>query len=153
VEPLKDQKVREGQAVAFRCKITGKPAPTVKWQKGDKIIKPSKYFQMVKDGDNYTLKISEAFPEDEGVYKCVSTNPAGTVTTQANLKVLAPETQEVAPSLTPMKDVIVPEGSPAQFKTTVAGKPKPTVQWLREGFLIPDSPDFQVNFIVYFLVD
>jgi titin len=153
VEPLKDQKVREGQAVAFRCKITGKPAPTVKWQKGDKIIKPSKYFQMVKDGDNYTLKISEAFPEDEGVYKCVATNPAGTVTTQANLKVLAPETQEVAPSLTPMKDVIVPEGSPAQFKTTVAGKPKPTVQWLREGFLIPDSPDFQVNFIVYFLVD
>lgn len=143
-EPLKDQKVREGQAVAFRCKITGKPTPTVQWKKADKIIKPSKYFQMVKDTDTYTLKISEAFPEDEGVYRCVAANPAGTVTTQATLKVLAPDSQDIAPSLTPMKDAVVPEGSPAQFKTTIAGKPKPTIQWLREGFLIPDSPDFQV---------
>lgn len=145
VEPLKDQTIREGQAVAFRCKISGKPAPTVKWQKGDKVIKPSKYFQMTKDGDYYTLRISEAFPEDEGVYKCLAENPAGKTSAQSKLKVLAPESQDVAPSLTPMKDVIVPEGSPAQFKTTISGKPKPTIQWLREGFLIPESPDFQVN--------
>lgn len=145
VEPLKDQTIREGQAVAFRCKIAAKPVPTVKWLKGDKIIKPSRYFQMNKDGDFYTLRISEAFPEDEGLYKCVAENPVGNVTAQAKLKVLAPESQEVAPSLTPMKDVIVPEGSPAQFKTTVSGKPKPTIQWLREGFLIPESPDFQVS--------
>lgn len=146
VEPLRDQNVKEGQSVAFKCKITAKPVPQVKWQKGDKVIKPSKYFQMVKEGDYFILKISEAFPEDEGVYKCVATNPVGTIATQANLKVLVPESQDIAPSLTPMKDVIVPEGSPAQFKTTVAGKPKPTVQWLREGFLIPESPDFQVCF-------
>lgn len=148
VEPLKDQTIREGQAVAFKCKIAAKPIPQIKWQKGDKIIKPSKYFQMQKDGELYTLKISEAFPEDEGVYKCVATNPAGTVTVQANLKVSAPDTQDILPSLTPMKDVIVQEGSPAQFKTTVSGKPKSTIQWLREGFLIPESPDFQVNILI-----
>lgn len=152
IEPLKDQTIREGQPVNFRCKITGKPMPTIKWQKGDKVIKPSKYFQMVKEGDYYNLKISEAFPEDEGVYKCVATNPAGTVTVQANLRVLAPEAQDVLPSLTPMKDVIVTEGSPAQFKTTVSGKPKPTIQWLREGFLIPESPDFQVSIINVFII-
>lgn len=145
IEPLKDQTIREGQAVAFRCKITGKPVPQIKWQKGDKVIKPSKYFQMVKEGDFCTLKISEAFPEDEGVYKCIASNPAGTITLQANLRVLAPDSQDVLPALTPMKDVIVPEGTPAQFKTTVSGKPKPTIQWLRDGFLIPESPDFQVN--------
>lgn len=150
VEPLKDQTIREGQSVAFRCKISAKPAPQIKWQKGEKVIKPSKYFQMVKDVDLYTLKISEAFPEDEGVYKCVASNPAGTVTSQANLRVLAPDSQDVLPSLTPMKDIIIPEGTPAQFKTTVSGKPKPTIQWLREGFLIPESPDFQVR--IYQLV-
>lgn len=144
MEPLKDQTIKEGQAVAFKCKISAKPSPTIKWQKGDKVIKPSKYFQMVKEGDYCILKISEAFPEDEGLYKCVATNPAGTVTTQANLKVVLPEIQEVSPSLTPMKDVTVSEGSPAQFKTKVSGKPKPTIQWLRDGFLIPESPDFQV---------
>ncbi|KAK9882445.1 hypothetical protein WA026_021476 [Henosepilachna vigintioctopunctata] len=144
LEPLKDQTIREGQSAAFRCKISGKPLPTIKWQKGDKDIKPSKYFQMMKEGDICILKISEAFPEDEGSYTCLATNPAGTVKTQANLKVLAPETQEVPPSLTPMKDVIVSEGSPAQFKSKVSGKPKPTIQWLRDGFLIPASPDFQM---------
>lgn len=144
VEPLRDQTIREGQAVAFRCKITGKPTPTAKWLKTDKVIKPSRYFQMSKEGDFCTLRISEAFPEDEGLYKCVAENPAGSVTAQAKLRVLAPDTQEVPPALTPMKDAIVPEGSPAQFKTTISGKPKPTIQWLREGFLIPESPDFKM---------
>lgn len=143
-EPLQGQVIREGQAVTFKCKIPAKPAPQVQWFKGDKIIKPSKYFQMLKDNDTYTLKITEAFPEDEGVYKCVASNPAGSCTTSGNLKVLAPEAQEALPSLSPMKDVTVPEGSPAQFRTQVSAKPRPTVQWFREGFLIPESPDFQV---------
>lgn len=52
------------------------------------VIKPSKYFQMHKEGDRCTLRISEAFPEDEGVYKCIAKNPAGEVTTSANLRVL-----------------------------------------------------------------
>jgi hypothetical protein len=62
--------------------------PDIKWLKGDKVIKPSKYFQMQKDGDVYTLRISEAFPEDEGVYKCIATNSAGDVTLSAELRVL-----------------------------------------------------------------
>lgn len=43
---------------------------------------------MQKEGELCTLKITEAFPEDEGVYKCVAKNPAGEVTTSANLRVL-----------------------------------------------------------------
>lgn len=43
---------------------------------------------MQKEGDLCTLRISEAFPEDEGVYKCIAKNPAGDVTTSANLRVL-----------------------------------------------------------------
>ncbi|XP_068082222.1 titin [Anabrus simplex] len=145
VQPLKGQSIREGQSVAFRCKISGKPAPQIQWLKGDTPIKPSKYFQMQKEGvDVYTLRISEAFPEDEGVYKCIATNPAGSVTSSATLKVLVPDTQEVTPTLAPMRDVIVPEGSPAQFRTQVTGKPQPAIEWLREGALIPQSADFQM---------
>ncbi|GLH07319.1 LOW QUALITY PROTEIN: Titin [Gryllus bimaculatus] len=144
LEPMKGQPVQEGQAVAFKCKISGKPVPQIKWFKGDTPIKPSKYFQMQKDGDIYTLHISEAFPEDEGMYKCVASNTAGSVTTSAELKVLAPSTQEITPSLAPMRDVIVPEGNPAQFRTQVSGKPQPNIQWFREGALIPQSADFQM---------
>lgn len=43
---------------------------------------------MKKLGDRCTLRITEAFPEDEGVYKCIVNNPAGDVTTTASLTVL-----------------------------------------------------------------
>ncbi|XP_063986913.1 titin isoform X6 [Diachasmimorpha longicaudata] len=145
VEPLKDQVIKEGASVAFTCKINGKPSPTVQWKKGDKIIKPSKYFQMLKEGDQCTLRISEAFPEDEGVYKCVAKNSAGDASTSANLRVLPPESPDLLPKLTPLKDQIVSEGQPAQFKTQIIHpKLKPTIQWYREGLLIPQSPDFQM---------
>lgn len=88
VEPLKPQSVKEGQSVAFRCKISGKPTPEIAWSKAGKPIKPSKYFQMQRDGDICTLRVTEAFPEDEGTYKCEGINPAGNVSTTASLKVL-----------------------------------------------------------------
>lgn len=113
--------------------------------KGDQVIKPSKYFQMAKEGDVFSLRISEAFPEDEGTYKCVASNPGGQVTLSGTLSVLAPDSQEIAPTLSRMADVTVLEGSPAQFRTQVTGKPTPTLQWFREGALIPQSPDFQVS--------
>jgi hypothetical protein len=144
VEPLKNQKVSEGQSIVFKTKATGKPTPTAQWYKGDKLIKPSKYFQMTKERDYYTLRISEAFPEDEGVYKCVITNNAGEAVTSANLNVMAPEVQDTLPKLSQMKDVLVDEGEPAQFKTSISNKTKMTIQWLREGMLIPESPDFEV---------
>lgn len=145
IEPLKDKVVTEGQAIEFGCKIVGKPVPTVQWYKGDKLIKPSKYFQMSRTADDYTLRISEAFPEDEGDYKCVAYNSAGRVTVAAKLKVLQPDQAENLPTLTPLRDIVVYEGQPAQFKTHITSKAKPTIQWLREGALIPETPDFQVS--------
>lgn len=147
VEPLKDQTVPEGQSVIFKCRVIGKPNPVAQWKKGENIIKQSKYFQMMREGEYYNLRISEAFPEDEGVYKCVLANNGGQVTTQANLKVLAPGNQEALPTLTPLKDLTIEEGSPAQFRTTISGtKSKPVVQWYRNNALIPNSPDFQVSY-------
>jgi len=59
--------------------------------------------------------------------------------------VLVPENQDIAPTLSPMRDVIVPEGNSAQFRTQVSGQPSPAVQWLREGTFIPETPDFKVS--------
>lgn len=126
IEPLKDQTISEGSSIVFKCRVIGKPNPTAQWYKGPNIIKPSKFFQMSRDGEYYSLRITEAFPEDEGVYKCELSNTLGKIATSANLRVQAPEMQESLPTLSPMKDVVVPEGSPAQFKTTISGKTKPT---------------------------
>lgn len=146
IEPLQNQIVQEGRPVTFKTRVIGKPTPVGKWLKGENIIKQSKYFKMSREGEYYTLRISEAFPEDEGVYKCVLSNNIGEVSTAASLKVAASEQQDALPVLTPLKDVFCNEGSPAQFQTRITGKSKPlSVQWYREGALIPQSPDFQVR--------
>ena len=69
------------------------------------------------------------------------------------LIIAAPDTADVLPKLTPLKDQIVLEGQPAQFKTQVTpAKVKPTIQWYREGALIPQSPDFQVRYLDYIIL-
>ena len=43
---------------------------------------------MENEQDIFSLRISEAFPEDEGVYKCVASNASGTISTTAHLFVI-----------------------------------------------------------------
>lgn len=107
-QPLKDQIVTEGQSAKFECSITNSERKlklngkfylilekikffseaTIEWFKEDKLIKQSKYFNMQTDGNKHLLNILEAFPEDEGQYKCVVTNPAGKTSTSAHLKII-----------------------------------------------------------------
>lgn len=87
VQPIKDTAATEGNQAWFRGRILGYPLPTVQWYKGNTPIKQSKYFRAAQEGEKITLHISEAFPEDEGTYKCVAKNDSGTVETSAKLKV------------------------------------------------------------------
>jgi len=142
---IKEQNVPEGQPAVFRCRVSGNPVPQITWEKDGQQIKPSRYFIMSQEGnDIHILRISEAFPEDEGLYRCVASNSQGQLQCEASLHVIAPGSDDVPPSLTPLDDVSVVEGSPAQFRTLVTGKPMPMVQWMREGQIIPPSSDFQM---------
>ncbi len=92
VKPIQDVTVPEGSPVKFECEISPSAEATVEWFKEDPnryitLIKQSKYFNMVSNGDRHVLNILEAFPEDEGQFKCVVKNPAGQVTTAAFLKI------------------------------------------------------------------
>lgn len=66
-------------------------------------------------------------------------------TVETKLKVTQPQQSEVPPTVAPMEPIIVNEGKSARFNTVVQGKPKPKVQWYREGSLIPSSKDFMVS--------
>ncbi|OTF74232.1 hypothetical protein BLA29_015301 [Euroglyphus maynei] len=48
------------------------------------MIKQSRYFRMTSDRECHTLRIYEAFTEDEGIYRCC----IGRVSTSARLKVI-----------------------------------------------------------------
>jgi titin len=60
---------------------------SIQWFKNIDPIKQSKYFDMKTVDNTHTLTILEAFPEDEGEYKCVVTNPAGSTSSTAYLKI------------------------------------------------------------------
>ena len=86
---IAEQNVPEGQPAVFRCRVAGQPAPQISWEKDGQIIKPSRYFIMSQEGDNtHVLRISEAFPEDEGTYRCVASNSTGQAQCSANLLVI-----------------------------------------------------------------
>ena len=63
------------------------PAPVITWYLSNQPVKPSKYFKMTSHQGQHTLSITEAFPEDEGPYRCTAVSPAGEVSTTATLKV------------------------------------------------------------------
>ena len=86
---MAEQNVPEGQSAVFRCRVAGHPAPQVSWEKDGQQIKPSRYFIMSQEGsDTHVLRISEAFPEDEGTYRCVAANPSGQAQCSASLHVI-----------------------------------------------------------------
>lgn len=62
--------------------------PTVKWFVHNKEIESDKFVVITTDNDGVSrLTISEAFPEDSGVYRCEATNSSGTASTSGELMV------------------------------------------------------------------
>jgi hypothetical protein len=74
----------------------------VDWYKGDELLDDAGHVVIVDedDGETFTLALEEASVEDSGVYKCVATNKAGTVTCTATLIVIGPSGEKITPSTT-----------------------------------------------------
>lgn len=66
------------------------------WIKGSTQVKQSRFFQIKAEKDMYSLTITEAFPEDEGVYRCTANTPAGSASTETTLKVIGNRNNSVA---------------------------------------------------------
>lgn len=58
------------------------------WIKGSTQVKQSRFFQIKAEKDMYSLTITEAFPEDEGVYRCTANTPAGSASTETTLRII-----------------------------------------------------------------
>lgn len=64
--------IMEGQDLTLKVEISGAPTPDVEWYKDDKCITKKETYTIDDSGNEHFLTISEATPDDEGVYKCVS---------------------------------------------------------------------------------
>ncbi|KAK6298238.1 hypothetical protein J4Q44_G00312930 [Coregonus suidteri] len=95
VKCLHDVSTVKGQLVVLECRIRGTPPLQVLWYREDEQIVDSADFHILRKKatsasvpeELWTLVITEAFPEDSGVFKCIAGNQLGTVSCDAILEV------------------------------------------------------------------
>ncbi|XP_060040217.1 palladin isoform X2 [Erinaceus europaeus] len=86
IQKLRSQEVEEGSRVYLECRVTGNPAPRVRWFCEGKELYNTPDVQIhCEGGDLHTLTIAEAFEDDTGRYTCLATNPSGSDTTSAEV--------------------------------------------------------------------
>uniref|UniRef100_A0A2K6S5J6 Contactin-2 n=1 Tax=Saimiri boliviensis boliviensis TaxID=39432 RepID=A0A2K6S5J6_SAIBB len=111
-----------GQQVTLECFAFGNPVPRIKWRKVDGSLSPQ--WATAEP----TLQIPSVSFEDEGTYECEAENTKGRDTVQGRIIVQAqPEWLKV------ISDTEADIGSNLRWGCAAAGKPRPTVRWLRNG--------------------
>jgi hypothetical protein len=120
---------------------------------------------MQSNQTTHSLNILEAFPEDEGVYKCTVKNPAGQVSTSAFLKIeriisfffIFPklffklfnintkETSQIPEFITTINDTEVECDAPTEFSAEIKPDPLTNVEWSRDGVVIKENPNHHVK--------
>ncbi|WP_406505454.1 immunoglobulin domain-containing protein [Streptomyces sp. NBC_01602] len=123
----KDRTVNPGEDATFTATASGKPAPTVQWQRrsGDNAA-----WVDIPGATTGTYTLSKATSADNGSqFRAVFTNTAGKTATQsATLTVNTPPVITEQP-----ENRRVNPGGDATFTAAASGKPAPTVQWQRRS--------------------
>ncbi|CAM4905811.1 unnamed protein product [Rotaria socialis] len=140
-QPLKDQDVLLQSPFILTVETNGIPKPTVKWFFNDQEIKNTPKTKIESKQNMHTLTIPKAELTDQGVYKCIATNPDGTVETKATISVCTKPKVEGK-----VNDVTVQINEPAELRTKFSAIPKPTVTWYKETDLnTPIKPNDNIE--------
>ncbi|XP_041837223.1 contactin-2 [Melanotaenia boesemani] len=125
-----------GHNVLLECFAYGNPVPKLRWRKVDGLM-PSKVGSSL---DGPTLSLPELSFDDEGIYECEAYNSEGSDTYQGRINVQAqPEWLQV------MSDSEVEISSELRWSCLAAGKPRPSVRWLRNGQPLSTQDRLEVN--------
>ncbi|KAK1161284.1 myotilin-like isoform X1 [Acipenser oxyrinchus oxyrinchus] len=137
VKCLHDISTVKGQLVVLECRIRGNPPLQVLWFREEEQILDSADFRILRKSacslsqhckEVCTLVITEAFPEDSGLFKCVAGNQYGTVSCSALLEVYSGVDEVLAEG-----ELSQAEEDFSSFLCDPSGIPPPP-EW-------PDSPE------------
>ncbi|KPP64347.1 titin-like, partial [Scleropages formosus] len=144
IQKLQSMAVKQGSQATLSVRVTGTPAPDVKFFREGTEIQSSSDFRLVQDGDQHSLLVAEAFPEDSGMFSVTATNSSGKATCTAQLLVQAlPRNGFFFQGLS---NTTVTEGEAVTLECQVSGRPTPAVVWFREEYKIENSSDFRLSF-------
>jgi hypothetical protein len=87
VQSLKDQDILSQSSCTLTVETNGIPKPTVKWFFNDQELKNTPKTKIESKQNIHTLTLPKTELTDEGVYKCIATNPDGTIETKGHLSI------------------------------------------------------------------
>nr|XP_031831778.1 obscurin isoform X2 [Nomia melanderi] len=134
---LSDLTIYETQKVLFEITATGLPRPDAKWFKDGKPLRSGDRVRITAVGDHYSLELSKAILEDEGVYTFTMTNKLGEDTAEGYLTVGTIDDLKRPKFTEPLNDVDVAKDDSGQFKATFTADPVPEMTWYFRGEEIP----------------
>ncbi|KAL0978113.1 hypothetical protein UPYG_G00166050 [Umbra pygmaea] len=125
-----------GHTTHLECFAYGNPVPKLRWRKIDGLL-PSK---AGASAEGPILTLPEIGFDDEGTYECEAYNSEGRDTHQGRIIVQAqPEWLQV------MSDSEVEISSELHWTCVAAGKPRPSIRWLRNGQPLSTQDRVEVN--------
>lgn len=87
VQECSDIRVVKNSTAQLEVMATGSQPLQIRWFKDNEPIKYDRRLKMSSDGEHCTLKISAVQTQDQGIYKCVISNKAGTQSCEAMISV------------------------------------------------------------------
>lgn len=137
--PMDPVQVVEGETASVKCKATGKPPPKYQWIKLDgrrDLSKTDRFSVKELTGELIMNRVESG---DDGMYKCVATNPADRAETEVRINVLVkPQIYELLNSTTPV-------GNETRLVCKTKGRPPPRVTFRKlsnpEPFQVGQQPN------------
>uniref|UniRef100_M3ZDA5 Cell adhesion molecule-related/down-regulated by oncogenes n=1 Tax=Xiphophorus maculatus TaxID=8083 RepID=M3ZDA5_XIPMA len=132
---LQELTVVQGLEVEFQCRVSGRPAPRVEWSH-DGVLSPDgdPHVEFLEDGQ--VLKVKSVRLRDQGLYRCLARNSAGTQMRQFRLTVQPP----VIKGTNETSEVSVVLGFPTVLSCNTLGSPTPSITWLKDNQPIVSTP-------------
>ncbi|KAJ8379625.1 hypothetical protein SKAU_G00004030 [Synaphobranchus kaupii] len=133
---MQDLAVVAGQEVELQCWVNGRPAPKVEWSRDGEVLSRNgdPHVEFLEQGQ--VLKVKSVRLRDQGLYRCVASNRAGTQMRQFRVTVQAPPSIRGSSEGSEMSVVL---GFPTMLPCEAEGVPAPSLTWLKDGRPIVSS--------------
>ncbi|CAL7949959.1 unnamed protein product [Xylocopa violacea] len=142
---ITDKVIYETQSVTFEVQATSLPRADAKWFKDGKPLRSGERIRITSAGERFTLELSKAILDDEGVYTCSFSNKLGEDMSEGYLTVGTIDDLRKPKFIETLNDVDIAKGKSGKFKAAFTADPVPDIIWYFKGEEIP-ADDSRLKF-------